>query len=48
MIVLHQFTRIHELARIIEVEERLGRTDPYRRLGTLVHVLARAPRSGPP
>ncbi|HKX66633.1 MAG TPA: methyltransferase domain-containing protein [Intrasporangium sp.] len=31
-----------ELARIVEVEDRLGRTDPYRRLGTLVHVVARA------
>lgn len=35
-----------ELARIVEVEDRLGRTDPYRRLGTLVHVIARAPESG--
>lgn len=35
-----------ELARIVEVEERLGRTDPYRRLGTLVHVVARAPAVG--
>jgi SAM-dependent methyltransferase len=33
-----------ELARIVEVEERLGRTDPYRHLGTLVHVIGRAPR----
>ena len=32
-----------ELARILEVETRLGRTDPYRRLGTLVHVVAHAP-----
>lgn len=30
-----------ELARLLAVEERLGSTDPYRRLGTLVHVLAR-------
>ena len=35
-----------ELARIVEVEERLGRTDPYRRLATLVHVLGRAPQAG--
>ena len=32
-----------ELARIVEVEDRLGRTDPYRRLATLVHVVAQAP-----
>jgi SAM-dependent methyltransferase len=32
-----------ELARILEVEERLGSTDPYRSLGTLVHVIGRAP-----
>ena len=32
-----------ELARIVDVEERLGRTDPYRRLGTLIHVVGRAP-----
>ncbi len=35
-----------ELARIVEVEDRLGRTDPYRRLATLVHVVARAPEAG--
>lgn len=29
-----------ELALLLDVEERLGRTDPYRRLGTLVHVVA--------
>jgi SAM-dependent methyltransferase len=33
-----------ELARILEVETRLGRIDPYRRLGTLVHVVAHAPQ----
>ncbi len=32
-----------ELALVLEVEERLGRTDPYRRLGTLLHVIARSP-----
>lgn len=32
-----------ELARLFDVEERLGRTDPYRALGTLLHVVARAP-----
>lgn len=30
-----------ELATLLDVEERLGRTDPYRALGTLVHVVAR-------
>jgi SAM-dependent methyltransferase len=30
-----------ELAALLEVEERLGSTDPYRALGTLVHVVAR-------
>lgn len=30
-----------ELAMLLEVEERLGSTDPYRALGTLVHVIAR-------
>jgi len=30
-----------ELSVLLDVEERLGRTDPYRRLGTLVHVIAR-------
>jgi SAM-dependent methyltransferase len=29
-----------ELAALLDVEERLGRTDPYRSLGTLVHVVA--------
>ena len=39
----------HELAALIEVEERLGATDPYRRLGTLLHVIARpAPGRRPP
>ncbi|WP_353507919.1 methyltransferase domain-containing protein [Intrasporangium sp.] len=35
-----------ELARIVDLEERLGRTDPYRRMGTLVHIAARAPSAG--
>jgi SAM-dependent methyltransferase len=30
-----------ELAMLLDVEERLGSTDPYRALGTLVHVIAR-------
>jgi S-adenosylmethionine-dependent methyltransferase len=30
-----------ELADLLDVEERLGSTDPYRALGTLVHVIAR-------
>jgi SAM-dependent methyltransferase len=28
------------LATLLDVEERLGRTDPYRSLGTLLHVVA--------
>lgn len=32
-----------ELARLLDAEERLGRTDPYRRLGTLMHLVARRP-----
>lgn len=32
-----------ELSVVLDVEERLGRTDPYRQLGTLLHVLARRP-----
>ena len=30
-----------ELAALLEVEQRLGMTDPYRALGTLLHVIAR-------
>lgn len=30
-----------ELATLLDVEERLGATDPYRALGTLLHVIAR-------
>ena len=30
-----------ELSVLLDVEERLGSTDPYRALGTLVHVIAR-------
>lgn len=30
-----------ELEQLLDVEERLGRTDPYRALGTLLHVVAR-------
>lgn len=35
-----------ELARILQIEERLGRTDPYRQLGALFHLIARRPRLG--
>lgn len=31
------------LATLLDVEERLGSTDPYRALGTLVHVIASRP-----
>ncbi|HET8616400.1 MAG TPA: methyltransferase domain-containing protein [Actinomycetales bacterium] len=31
----------HELAALLDAEERVGRTDPYRRLGTLLHVVGR-------
>ncbi|MEO5743664.1 MAG: methyltransferase domain-containing protein [Terracoccus sp.] len=31
------------LATLLDVEERLGSTDPYRALGTLVHVVASRP-----
>ena len=30
-----------ELTALLDVEERLGSTDPYRALGTLLHVVAR-------
>lgn len=33
-----------ELARLLDVEERLGRTEPYRALGTLLHVVATRPQ----
>jgi hypothetical protein len=32
-----------ELAALLDVEERLGSTDPYRSLGTLVHIIASRP-----
>lgn len=32
------------LAALLDVEERFGSTDPYRALGTLVHVIASRPR----
>jgi S-adenosylmethionine-dependent methyltransferase len=32
-----------ELARMLQIEERLGRTDPYRQLGALFHLIARRP-----
>nr|WP_277628192.1 class I SAM-dependent methyltransferase [Arsenicicoccus dermatophilus] len=30
-----------ELAAVLDLEERLGRTEPYRRLGTLLHLVGR-------
>lgn len=33
-----------ELAALLDAEDRVGRTDPYRRVGTLFHLIAR--RSG--
>ncbi len=33
-----------ELAALLDAEERAGRTDPYRRLGALTHLLGRARR----
>ena len=30
-----------ELAALLDVEQRLGMTDPYRALGTLLHVIGR-------
>jgi SAM-dependent methyltransferase len=32
-----------ELSALLDVEERLGRTDPYRQVATLLHVVARRP-----
>ena len=32
-----------ELAAVLAAEERLGRTDPYRRLATLLHLVSRRP-----
>ena len=32
-----------ELAALLDAEERAGRTDPYRGIATLVHVVARKP-----
>ncbi|MDF8266238.1 class I SAM-dependent methyltransferase [Luteipulveratus flavus] len=32
-----------ELAALLDVEERLGRRDPYRGLGTLMHLIGRRP-----
>ena len=37
-----------ELVTLLDVEERLGATDPYRALGTLLHVMARRPQTAPP
>lgn len=33
-----------ELEEMLDIEERLGRTDPYRRVTTLLHLLSRRPR----
>jgi SAM-dependent methyltransferase len=32
-----------ELSALLKVEERLGRTDPYRQVATMLHVVARRP-----
>jgi SAM-dependent methyltransferase len=37
-----------ELASLLDVEERLGATDPYRALATLLHVIARRPWQAAP
>jgi S-adenosylmethionine-dependent methyltransferase len=34
-----------ELAALLEVEERLGSTDPYRQLGQLAHLILRRPQA---
>jgi S-adenosylmethionine-dependent methyltransferase len=34
-----------ELAALLDVEERLGATDPYRQLGQLAHLILRAASS---
>jgi S-adenosylmethionine-dependent methyltransferase len=36
-----------ELEQMLDVEERLGRTDPYRRVTTLLHLLSRRPADLP-
>jgi SAM-dependent methyltransferase len=36
-------TQPRELAALLDAEERAGRTDPYRGVATLLHVLARRP-----
>jgi len=33
----------HELAALLDLEERLGATDPYRQLGQLAHLILRRP-----
>lgn len=33
----------HQLAALLDVEERLGATDPYRQLGQLAHLILRKP-----
>ncbi len=35
-----------ELAALLDVEERLGATDPYRQLGQLAHLILRRPPAG--
>jgi S-adenosylmethionine-dependent methyltransferase len=35
-----------ELEAILAAEERLGRTDPYRQVATLLHLLSRRPQPG--
>jgi hypothetical protein len=36
-----------ELGLIIECEERAGRTDPYRSVAPLLHLIARRAQPGP-
>ena len=32
-----------QLEAMIDVEDRLGRTDPYRQVATLAHLISRRP-----
>lgn len=36
-----------QLAALLDVEERLGATDPYRQLAQLAHLILRRPRPAP-
>jgi hypothetical protein len=37
-----------QLAALLDVEERLGATDPYRQLGQLAHLILRKAGTQPP